>query len=44
MLDPALTHICEALSALGLECSGAWAGAVVSGDDECSLDVLAWPI
>lgn len=41
MLDPALTHICEALSAVGVEFSGAWAAAVTSSEDQ-ALDVVAW--
>lgn len=41
MLDPALTHICEALSAVGVEFSGVWAAAVTSSEDQ-ALDVVAW--
>lgn len=43
MLDQAYTHICEALRAAGLECSGSWAGAVSSAGDS-ALDVVAWRI
>ena len=41
MLDPDVTHICEALSAVGVEFSGAWAASVTSSEDQ-ALDVVAW--